>query len=208
MANVYRSANGRQIDVDGIRLANESVIALGNLKVNARGDELGPGGRVVRTRDQVMKEYYALNTPTAMDDNVVLPHQQPVAEPVKQPVVIAPIVEEIVQFNPDSGIDPEDFAPIPQPAPTPVAKPAPVVKLVPDVIEVPVAVVPEIIQPKVKPASGTVAPRITSPITATPLIPNPAPTIRGSLASAVAKKTKVEQVEKLPQNKANGVQRF
>jgi hypothetical protein len=208
MANVYRTANGRQIDVDGIRLANESVIALGNLKVNARGDELGPGGRVVRTRDQVMKEYYALNTPTALDDNPMVQRQQPVAAPVQKPVVIAPIVEEIVQFNPDSGIDPEDFAPIPAPAPVPVAKPAPVVKLVPDIIETPVAVVPEIIQPVVPVAPALVAPKITSPITAKPSAQPTAPLMRGSLASAVAKKTKVEQVEKLPQNKANGVQRF
>jgi hypothetical protein len=216
MGNVYRTANGRQVDADGIRLANEHVIALGNLRVNARGDELGPGGRVVKTRDQVMKEYYSLNTPTAMD--MVIPvTPPPVVAPVNKPVVIAPKVEEIVQFNPNSGIDPEDFAPIPQPSPAPVAKPAPVVKMVPDIIEAPVAVVPEIIQPvvvvapavvPVVPAPVAVAPKITSPITAKPAEQPTAPLIRGSLASAVAKKTRVEQVEKLPLNKANGVQRF
>jgi hypothetical protein len=163
-----------------------------------------------------MKEYYALNTPTALDDNPMVQRQQPVAAPVQKPVVITPIVEEIVQFNPDSGIDPEDFAPIPAPAPAPVAKPAPVVKLVPDIVETPVAVVPEIIQPVVEApvvavaakAVVPVAPKITSPITAKPSAQPTAPLMRGSLASAVAKKTRVEQVEKLPQNKANGVQRF
>jgi hypothetical protein len=208
MGNVYRTANGRQVDADGIRLANEHVIALGNLKVNARGDELGPGGRVVKTRDQVMKEYYALHTPTALD----LPITAPVAQPVQKPAVIAPKVEEIVQFNPNSGIDPEDFTPIPVPVQAPVAKPAPVVKMVADTILAPVAVVPEIIQPVapvvIAPAPVAVAPKITSPITAKPSAQPTPPLIRGSLASAVAKKTKVEQVEKLPLNKANGVQRF
>jgi hypothetical protein len=207
MANVYRTANGRQVDVDGIRLANESVIALGNLRVNARGDELGPGGKVVKTRDQVMKEYYALHTPTAVD----MPIPRQVATPVNKPVVIAPKVEEIVQFNPNSGIDPEDFAPIQAPILAPVSKPAPVEKIQADTIFAPVAVVPEIIQPVINvPISSPVnpGPKITSPITAKPTAQPTAPLIRGSLASAVAKKTRVEQVEKLPQNKANGVQRF
>jgi hypothetical protein len=205
MGNVYRTANGRQVDADGIRLANEHVIALGNLKVNARGDELGPGGRVVKTRDQVMKEYYALHTPTALD----LPITAPVAQPVQKPAVIAPKVEEIVQFNPNSGIDPEDFTPIPAPMQVPVAKPAPVEKMVADTILAPVAVAPEIIQKPVEVVTPVAKVEVVAPAPlGKPFRPSTEPTIRGSLASAVAKKTKVEQVEKLPLNKANGVQRF
>lgn len=67
MKKVYRTALGKVIDMDNLRLANEETIAVGNMKVNARGDELGPGGAVVRTRNQVMDEYYRLNTPTAVD---------------------------------------------------------------------------------------------------------------------------------------------
>ena len=63
----HRTANGRAIDMDILRLKNEDVIAVGNLKVNARGDQLGPGGKVVKTRDQVMQDYHALKTPTAKD---------------------------------------------------------------------------------------------------------------------------------------------
>jgi len=63
MAKLYRSALGRAIDMDQLRLANEQVIAVGNMKVNARGDELGPGGQVVRNRNAVMNDYYNLNTP-------------------------------------------------------------------------------------------------------------------------------------------------
>jgi len=61
MKKIYRSAQGKPIDMDALRLKNEEVIAVGNMKVNARGDELGPGGVVVRTRNQVMDEYYASN---------------------------------------------------------------------------------------------------------------------------------------------------
>jgi hypothetical protein len=63
MKKVYKSALGRAIDMDTLRLANEETIAVGNMRVNARGDELGPGGEVVRTRNEVMAEYYKLNTP-------------------------------------------------------------------------------------------------------------------------------------------------
>jgi hypothetical protein len=61
MGKVYRSAQGKKVDVDALRLRNEETIAVGNMKVNARGDELGPGGTVVKTRNQVMDEYYSSN---------------------------------------------------------------------------------------------------------------------------------------------------
>ena len=64
---VYTTANGRNINIDAIIAQNEESIAVGNMKVNARGDELGPGGKVLRTKDKVMQEYYKLNTPVASD---------------------------------------------------------------------------------------------------------------------------------------------
>lgn len=61
MTKIYRSAMGRPIDMDQLRLSNEEVIAVGNMKVNARGDELGFGGEVVRTRNEVMNEHYNMH---------------------------------------------------------------------------------------------------------------------------------------------------
>jgi hypothetical protein len=55
---VYRTMNGKEIDLDKLRLKNETVLAVGNVKVNARGDELGPGGKIIRKREDVMSEYY------------------------------------------------------------------------------------------------------------------------------------------------------
>lgn len=60
---------GKSIDMDNIRLANEETIAVGNMKVNARGDELGFSGQVIKTRNQVMDEYYRLNTPSARESS-------------------------------------------------------------------------------------------------------------------------------------------
>lgn len=63
MGRVYKSALGKVIDMDLLRLSNEEVIAVGNMKVNARGDQLGAGGEVIKTRNEVMGDYYKLNTP-------------------------------------------------------------------------------------------------------------------------------------------------
>ena len=67
----YKSAMGKAIDIDSLRVANENVIAVGNMRTNARGDELGAGGKVLKTRSQLMQEYHKLNTPTASHDDVV-----------------------------------------------------------------------------------------------------------------------------------------
>jgi hypothetical protein len=65
MPKVYKTARGEVVDLDMLRLANESVIAIGNMKTNARGDELGPGGRVIKTRAQIMQEYHRVHAPLA-----------------------------------------------------------------------------------------------------------------------------------------------
>ena len=54
------TAQGKKIDMDALRVANETTVAVGNMGVNARGDVLGRGGKIVKTRDQVMKEEYAV----------------------------------------------------------------------------------------------------------------------------------------------------
>lgn len=85
MAKVYRSALGRPVDVDQLRLNNEDVIAVGNMKVNARGDELGPGGEILRTRNEVMNEYYKLNTPVVVPSNPTVVKEDDVFPPPEKP---------------------------------------------------------------------------------------------------------------------------
>lgn len=53
---IYKTMQGKTIDFDSLRLANELVPAVGNMKVNARGDEIGPSGTIVRTRDEIVQE--------------------------------------------------------------------------------------------------------------------------------------------------------
>lgn len=58
MGRTYRTMQGKEIDMEKLSLKNETTIAVGNVRMNARGDELGPGGKIVKTREQILAEYY------------------------------------------------------------------------------------------------------------------------------------------------------
>lgn len=55
---IYRSANGKTVDMGALRLQNETVRAVGNMKVNARGDQVDQANRIISTKpEQVTKQY-------------------------------------------------------------------------------------------------------------------------------------------------------
>ena len=53
---IYRTMQGKEIDMGKLVTQNEMTIAVGNMRVNARGDRLGPGGKVVQTREEVLAD--------------------------------------------------------------------------------------------------------------------------------------------------------
>lgn len=53
---VYRSMQGKEVDMHKLIMQNELTVAVGNAKVNARGDELGPGGKIIKKREEVLRE--------------------------------------------------------------------------------------------------------------------------------------------------------
>lgn len=57
----YRTMQGREIDLEKLMRQNETMPAIGNMRVNARGDELGPGGKIIRKKEEIMNEYYESN---------------------------------------------------------------------------------------------------------------------------------------------------
>jgi len=71
MGRTYTSVRGKEIDMEKLSLRNEKTPAVGNMRVNARGDELGEGGKIVRTREQVLQDYYAQN-PGAQREEVAV----------------------------------------------------------------------------------------------------------------------------------------
>ena len=81
MGNMHRSMQGKVIDMEKLMNQNELMPAIGNVRVNARGDELGPGGKIIRKREDVMAEYYD-STPAAKYES---------SKPVEpKPVAVAP----------------------------------------------------------------------------------------------------------------------
>jgi hypothetical protein len=66
----YTTMQGKQVDMDLLRKKNELTPAVGNARVNARGDELGAGGKIVRKREQVIKDYYKGSMPVAEEPAV------------------------------------------------------------------------------------------------------------------------------------------
>ena len=58
MGRIYTSVRGKEIDMEKLSLRNEKTPAVGNVRVNARGDELGPGGKIIRKREDVVSEYF------------------------------------------------------------------------------------------------------------------------------------------------------
>ncbi len=54
----YKTMQGKDIDLDKLRIRNETVLAVGNARMNARGDELGPGGTIIRKREDASTEYH------------------------------------------------------------------------------------------------------------------------------------------------------
>ena len=64
----YKTSTGRAIDFDTLSLKGEETIAVGNMGVNARGDKLGTGGEVVKSREEVMADYYRIHNGTIPED--------------------------------------------------------------------------------------------------------------------------------------------
>lgn len=106
MKRIYTTAQGKQVDIESLRIANEESIAVGNMKVNARGDKLGAGGKVIETRPQTQDQYYKLNTPTPVEINQ---SEQ----------------EQIVRHQVRSGARMSQGVPIAEPGPAPVVESAP-----------------------------------------------------------------------------------
>ena len=82
----YKTMQGKPIDMDLLRKRNDLTSAVGNAKVNARGDELGPGGKIIKKREEVLADYYRDN-PTKVPEKVDAPQQVQADEPAKEEVV-------------------------------------------------------------------------------------------------------------------------
>jgi len=113
---MYRTMQGRMVDIEKLRASNEGVRAVGNMNVNARGDVIGAGGQIVKTKEEQMKEYYEAPRGQASDaraPRVKETKPQPIPQPrVVQTQVLNPEMpkpaaqsKQTDMFKPKKGID-------------------------------------------------------------------------------------------------------
>lgn len=57
----YKTAQGKNLNMEKLRLLNELTPAIGNMNVNARGDLISTNGKIIKTRNEVMKEKRSRN---------------------------------------------------------------------------------------------------------------------------------------------------
>ena len=124
---VYRTARGKQVDLDLLISRNELTPAVGNHRVNARGDELGQGGKIVRKREDVLKDYYQAQpgmrdeTVLSSDTKITQAEQEEFEAFDEEPILEKPVEKinintgiyvldsKIINFVPKNKIDMPDL---------------------------------------------------------------------------------------------------
>ena len=80
MKKIYKSMQGKEVDMNKLANQHEMTMPVGNARATSAGDQLTPGGQIVRNQS---------NTQRSVADRVKVPIQnsprraEPVAEPVK-----------------------------------------------------------------------------------------------------------------------------
>lgn len=102
---IYKSMQGKQIDMDLLRQRNELTPAVGNAQVNARGDELGPGGKIIRKKEEVLRDYY--------ENSSSMPDEIAVKKPSKteEPTVVETTTKKVRKPNKASAPDVNSVVP-------------------------------------------------------------------------------------------------
>ena len=119
---MYRTMQGRMIDIEKLRAANETVQAVGNMNVNARGDVLGPSGQIVTKKETIIQKYY--EQPKGMVDDTparAKPTPAPRTAPQQTVQKMTPVAKtEIrkVEVKPEPVVVPKVAV---EPEPTPVS---------------------------------------------------------------------------------------
>ena len=140
MAKMYRSSQGKGIDLGALLLQNETVRAVGNMNVNARGDRIDNRGKSIDSRVQQKKRQYnkQIGPQDVLPDHNVTTTVPPIV-PVQEKIAVKPVAKKktpakktVKKSTPvidESILDVEATATVPvQPAVAPPPPPPPAVK--------------------------------------------------------------------------------
>lgn len=94
---VYRTAQGRMVDIGALMLQNENTRAVGNMNVNSRGDLLDSNNTPIDTRNNQVAKQYNKQTTNVKNDRVVSSKNSIPKKPAPSVAII------------DAPAPPEDF---------------------------------------------------------------------------------------------------
>lgn len=100
MAIIHKTAKGREVDMNKLATQNELMVAVSNVRINARGDELGPGGQIIRRADDAV--------PAGVPAEQIVREAKPVqVKPApSKPVQTKPVQPAIIQPVDASAVKP------------------------------------------------------------------------------------------------------
>lgn len=111
---IKRTNRGVPIDFDALISKASDSTAVGNMRVNAQGDVLGPGGEIVLKNEDRVRAYYKNNprssTSTSLKGEAVSQKLQPDSESaVAAPKTAATAKENVRTAKPTPVAEPDEF---------------------------------------------------------------------------------------------------
>lgn len=102
---IYRTAQGKMVDLGALQLQNEEVRAVGNMGVNARGDLIDSFNRPIDSRNQQISRQYKKQTGTNVSDDRVYSSKksQPAEEAVEIPTPPEDFEDDFVKAEDTTG---------------------------------------------------------------------------------------------------------
>jgi hypothetical protein len=104
-----RSNRGVSVDLDALMAQHNTSTAVGNMRVNAAGDVLGPNGEIVQKNEERVRAYYKNNPRSSTSASIKGDVPSPAAriEPDVAPTKTARTVKENVRT---AVSEPDEFA--------------------------------------------------------------------------------------------------
>jgi len=108
---IYRTAQGKSVDLGKLMLQNETVRAVGNMNVNARGDLIDGYNRPIDRRTQQVQKQYDRQVTNVRDEPVASSAAPDTEEVVRAPQRdTAPAPVEAVAAKPKTAPPPQGLA--------------------------------------------------------------------------------------------------
>lgn len=104
---IYRTAQGKKVDMGALLLKNEDVRAVGNMGVNAKGDLINNSNTTTSSRTEQVNQQYRkqirnqiIDVPTSKQPALVIKDEPEIIEGFDNEGIAQPVVEEKVVPEP------------------------------------------------------------------------------------------------------------